>query len=451
VIPELTLDHIVIAVDDLDAATEDYTALLGRRPSWRGEHPAYGTNNTLFRIDNTYVELLALGPNKGKDKRWAGELSRFLDQRGEGLYALALGTSDIKDSARAARHAGLEVLDPANGDGIDVISGARREWRNAMVATKSTNGTRLFFIEHKTKPDALPAAELVVSDGSCVVRMDHAVVLSADMEASRRVWDHALGARLALDRTFPERNTRILFFRLGDITIEISGGATQSKEGIGKPDRLWGVAWGVDNVDAACARLNAAGIETSGPRSGIKPGTRLATAKGPRTHGVATLLIEHTPESFRPESRVAHGAAFDNAPEQRAFTAKALDHIVISTRTLDATWPKWSDALGMTPSEVRSPEGAPMRIARLPATNAYIELAQPTSGEHPIAQAIEERGQGMHAIAIEVDNLDAAVADLRAKGVLVSDIESDMVAGTRVARVNKHAANGVSVELIQRG
>ena len=71
--PDFTLDHVVIAVRDLDAATADYTALLGREPSWRGEHPKYGTQNTLFRIDNTYIELLALAERWG-DKRWAGEL-----------------------------------------------------------------------------------------------------------------------------------------------------------------------------------------------------------------------------------------------------------------------------------------------------------------------------------------------------------------------------------------
>jgi hypothetical protein len=56
----------------------------------------------------------------------------------------------------------------------------------------------------------------------------------------------------------------------------------------------------------------------------------------------------------------------------------------------------------------------------------------------------------MYSISVEVDNLDAAVADLRAKGVTVSDPEPGIWLGTRVARVNKAAANGVSVQLIQR-
>ena len=54
-----SIDHIIIAVSDLAEASAEYSALLGRQPSWRGSHPDYGTANTLFKLDNTYIELLA--------------------------------------------------------------------------------------------------------------------------------------------------------------------------------------------------------------------------------------------------------------------------------------------------------------------------------------------------------------------------------------------------------
>jgi catechol 2,3-dioxygenase-like lactoylglutathione lyase family enzyme len=446
---ELTLDHVVIAVRDLEGATRDYAALLGRSPSWRGGHAAYGTRNTLFRIDNTYVELLGLG-GPGGDPRWSGELARFLDTQGEGVYALALGTADVDAAARDMRDRGLEVVNPADGEGVDVVTGARRTWRNAWVSTKSSNGIRVFLIEHRSPVDALPVAVAAGDSAACVQRMDHAVVLSADMEASRKLWSDVLGARLALDRTFPDRNRRILFYRLGDITIEISGGAQQSEEGIGKPDRIFGLAWGVGDLAAACARLAAAGIEVSGPRQGIKPGTRVATVKGAPSHGVATLLIEHTPESFTPEARLPQGEAFDHAPQERAFTATGLDHVVVSTSDLEATEAKWASTFGLQSSDAEQPAGANFRVAKLAAGNAFVELVQPLTEDHRIAATIAERGQGMYSISVSVDRLDAAVADLRAKGVEVSDPEAGIWPGTRVARVNKAAANGVSVQLIER-
>ncbi len=427
---ELTLDHVVIAVRDLDAAAADYTALLGRTPSWRGEHPTYGTRNVLFRIENTYVELLGLG-GVGGDPRWAGELARFLDVQGDGVYALALGTADVDATVREMRDRGLEIVDPADGEGVDINTGAQRRWRNAWVAPASSNGVRIFFIEQKSPVDALPVAQIVGDEAACVRRMDHAVVLSADMEASRRVWNDVLQARLALDRTFPDRNRRILFFRLGDITIEISGGAQQSAEGIGKPDRIFGVAWGVGNLAATCARLAAAGIETSGPRAGIKPGTLVATVKGERAHGVATLLIEHTPESFRPESRLPHGEAFDNAPAQRAFGVKGLDHVVVSAVDLESTIAKWADTFGLRAGPPQQPEGANFRVATLAAGNAFVELVQPLTEDHRIAATIAERGQGMYSISIAVERLDAAVADLRAQG--------RRGLGSRAGHLSRHA------------
>jgi catechol 2,3-dioxygenase-like lactoylglutathione lyase family enzyme len=443
---DLTLDHVVIAVRDLDAATADYTTLLGRNPSWRGDHPKYGTRNSLWRIDNTYVELLALAPGKG-ERRWSGELERSLESRGEGLYALALGTTDIRSLIDELREHGLDVGDPADGHGVDIDSGAQRGWRNALVEPKRTNGLRVFFIQHTSPQDALPFAQPVATDGG-IRRMDHAVVLSADMEAARHAWSDLLGVRLALDRTFPERNTRILFYRLGDITIEISGGAAQAKEGIGKPDRLWGVAWGVDSIEKTCARLAEGGIETSGPRPGIKPGTVVATVKGPQTHGVATLLIEHTPQSFRAESREPQGAAYDNAPQRRAFTATALDHISVTTPDLLATAGKWASTLSLSVAQAHDVDGQG-RIADIPAGNAFIALTQPAEGSL-ISEAMAERGQGMHAIALAVDDLYAAVRDLRAKGVDISDPEPGRDPDTRVARIAKSSANGVPVILIQR-
>lgn len=445
------LDHLIVAVRDIDTATADYTALLGRAPSWRGSHPTYGTRNTLFRVDNTYLELLSLAESGKKDPRWSGQLSKFLDDYGEGLYGIALGLEDIDSGVRDLRDAGLEVLDPADGSGIDEITGAHRAWRNAQVRVKSSHGVRMLFIQHHSPPDALPVAPIAEGAGtSAVRRLDHLVVLSADMEMSRALWSETLGARLALDRTFPERNTRILFYRLGDITIEISGGAVQTKEGLGKPDRLWGTAWGVEDVEATCERLRAAGIDVSGPRPGIKPGTLVATAKGPRTHGVATLLIQHTAESFQEESRLPQGAAYDNAPQHRAFAVRALDHVVVTANDAAATATKWADVLGLGTRQVVQPEGTHLKLAMIPAGNCFIELAQPLAEGHRLAQAIAERGQGMYSIAVEVDDIDAAVGDLRAKHVPVSDPEPGVWPKTRIARIHKSAANGVSIQLIER-
>ncbi len=64
-----SLDHVIVAVRDLDAATGVYSRLLGREPSWRGSHPELGTANTLFRLERSYLELLAPDPREGEDSK----------------------------------------------------------------------------------------------------------------------------------------------------------------------------------------------------------------------------------------------------------------------------------------------------------------------------------------------------------------------------------------------
>ena len=53
-----TLDHLIIAVEDLDKAEANYTKIFGMPPVWRGEHKELGTTNSLFNFKNTYFELL---------------------------------------------------------------------------------------------------------------------------------------------------------------------------------------------------------------------------------------------------------------------------------------------------------------------------------------------------------------------------------------------------------
>jgi len=279
-----SLDHIVLAVRDLDRATETYRNLLGREPSWRGSHPAYGTANTLFRLENTYVELLAAtseGPLASYVRAW-------LDERDEGPLALAFGTDDVDGAVTALRARGLELPAPVDGGGRDARSGAERLWRNVIAPPSATRGVSMIFIQHRSPADALPTAVPIAGDAAAVAACDHVVVQSTDADASRALYGDVLGLRLALDRTFEDWGVRLLFFRTGHLTVEVA--ASLAQQDAGGVDRFWGISWRVPDLDAAHARLVAAGFDVSEIRTGRRPGTRVATVRA-ETHGVATLVI----------------------------------------------------------------------------------------------------------------------------------------------------------------
>ena len=281
-----TLDHVIVAVRDLDAATATYSGLLGREPSWRGAHPGMGTGNTLFRVANTYLELLA----PVEDGSTAALLRARLDADGEGLIGMAFGTDDADACVRELRAHGLSPTDPIPGVGRDQVTDAERAWKSVILPTSDSRGPLVFAIEHLSEADALPLVAPNVAREAAFAALDHVVVRTGDAEATRAFYAEKLGLRLALDRTFENRGVRLMFFRVGGVTVEVASRLEPAPD-TAAPDRLWGLAWQVPDADAARARLGDAGVAVSAVRAGHKAGTRVFTVEG-ETHGVATLVIE---------------------------------------------------------------------------------------------------------------------------------------------------------------
>lgn len=286
------IDHLILATDDLVSAERQCMALLGRSPSWAGAHPAFGTRNVIFRLANTYIELLA----PDGDGPVADRLRADLAESGPGLYGLALGTPDADAAVAQMRERGLSPSDPAEGLAHDDASGAFRRFRNVWLPEKDTRGIRLFAIEHLSEPELLPPALPLADEQAVVDRVDHVVVMTREPDRALTFYGEQLGIRLALDRTFEKRGLRLLFFRLGGTTLEISAPLRGDAElgagdAEGAADKLWGIAYSVANAEAARERIVDAGLEASALRDGHKAGTQVFTVAGSPL-GVPTLVIE---------------------------------------------------------------------------------------------------------------------------------------------------------------
>jgi catechol 2,3-dioxygenase-like lactoylglutathione lyase family enzyme len=280
------LDHVVLAVHDLGDATRRYATLLSRRPSWRGDHPGWGTANALFRLDNTYLELITPQGDGPLGRTVAAQL----DQRGEGPIGLAFATPDL-DSAHAQLVAnGLEPSPISPGFGRDTDTGLLRRWRSALLPETHTRGVLVIAIEHEA-PDRLPEAVPVGSRDAIVAGIDHAVVRTSDADGAIALYRDGLGLRLALDRSFPDWGMRLVFLRVGGVTVELAQPLHEPQQPPAGVDAVWGLSWRVPNADAARTRLAEAGLDVSEVRPGRKPGTRVVSVKD-GTCGVPTLLVE---------------------------------------------------------------------------------------------------------------------------------------------------------------
>ena len=127
-----------------------------------------------------------------------------------------------------------------------------------------------------------------------------------------------------------------------------------------------------------------------------------------------------------------------------------LDHLVFAVQDLAAATDAWEATFGLRAEPPLRPEGSHLEIAVLPVGNAFIEIVRPTSPDHRVARHIERTGEGMFSISMEVDDLEATVDELRAKGVDVSAVALGVLPNSRVARIPRVSAHGVAVQLIER-
>lgn len=163
--------------------------------------------------------------------------------------------------------------------------------RRAVPTTRTPDGLALLghgvAIEVIARTDET-ASPLTTAAASAVSGLDHVVVRTPNPERAIAFYAGRLGLDLRLDRSNPKWGARLLFFRCGDLVIEI---AHDLKKGVSdEPDHLWGLSWRVPDIAAAQTRLKAAGLDVTEPRDGRRPGSQVCTVKD-GTGGVPTILI----------------------------------------------------------------------------------------------------------------------------------------------------------------
>lgn len=127
-----------------------------------------------------------------------------------------------------------------------------------------------------------------------------------------------------------------------------------------------------------------------------------------------------------------------------------INHLGIATNGIDEALKFWSNALGLENVHREVVEDQKVRVAMLPVGESRIELLEPTSEDSPISNFLEKRGPGIHHIAVEVDDINAALAKLKAQGMRLIDAEPRIGAeGCLVAFVHPSSAGGVLLELVQ--
>ena len=228
------LDHIGLAVADLEGAARAYEVLLGAAPA-----PGAARR---FRLANMALEIVAGGE--------------------EPDFSLGFAAADLAETTRVLGRRGIAS-------------------EHGRLAADATHGVAITLAAASsepappTRPDAPHA-------------LDHVVIHTPDPERAVALYGGRLGLDLRLDRCNPQWGSRLLFFRCGGAVVEI--GADLKAPVSDGPDRITGLAWRVADPAAAQARFAAAGLDVSPVRPGRKPGTAVFTVRA-GVPGAPALMI----------------------------------------------------------------------------------------------------------------------------------------------------------------
>ena len=266
---------VLVNVADFDAGVADYARLLGQKPGPIQHELVGDTRSVFFPLSNMLLEIR--------------EASAEVADRPTGLTAIRLECDDVEQIAARFEEGG-PALEPGENRRVESEEAeSLRTWLSTRVCPSVSRSVGIELISDEVGSQA-HAGGGGLDPESCIRGLDHVVVMSGDIEATRDFYGDGLGIRLALDRSFEKRGVRLIFFRIAGVTIEI-GGRLGVERDPGSKDRFGGLAWQVGDVDAIRSRLSADGFDVSEIRDGNKAGTRVCTVRDP-VHGVPTLLIE---------------------------------------------------------------------------------------------------------------------------------------------------------------
>jgi len=127
------------------------------------------------------------------------------------------------------------------------------------------------------------------------------------------------------------------------------------------------------------------------------------------------------------------------------MSIKGVDHVVVRVKDFDQGVETWRDKLGMEMERTAESEALGIKQAFFPFANGgFLEVVAPINDGSAVGKAVASRGEGLHTLSMAVDDLDATIKDLEAKGVQLIGVGSPQVF------IHPKSANGILVQLTEQ-
>ncbi len=127
-----------------------------------------------------------------------------------------------------------------------------------------------------------------------------------------------------------------------------------------------------------------------------------------------------------------------------------IDHIGIAVKSLNEAVKLYEDSMGLKASGYETVEDQGVQLAMIPLGESRLELLEPLHADSPIQKFMTKRGEGIHHIALEVDNIELALERLKASGArLIDSVPRVGAHNTRIAFIHPSSTHGVLLELVE--
>ncbi len=258
-----SIDHVMIAVHDLESATNTYASLLGLVATGSGDHPGRGTRNRIIVLDSCYLELIALQPDV-PSHHW---LARFL-AGGEGLVRVALATADLEQFVEAMRSRGVAVNGPTPGS-LVAPDGVARAWKTAFAGHADFDDWQLpFLIEHDSSGEerrrrlAYPEAPTTHPLGARDV--PRATIAVSDFASGSALYHHIFGLDVTSEHVDEMLDARTANLALDQASLVLAAprqiGSGPISRGLAtRGDGLFSITISVDDLQGAVNGLRSRG------------------------------------------------------------------------------------------------------------------------------------------------------------------------------------------------
>lgn len=132
---------------------------------------------------------------------------------------------------------------------------------------------------------------------------------------------------------------------------------------------------------------------------------------------------------------------------------RRIDHVAIIVNNIENALEFYRDVLGIVPTSIKEVASEQVRIAFLPLggpEGSKVELVEPLDADSSLAKFLQKRGEGLHHICFEVEDVDTTLHELREKGASILDEQPRPSADGRAIFLHPRGTHGVLIELVER-